>query len=119
VTGYDDFLGQLLATHAPVDHPLCQWCTEEIEGECDRVSQPCARLGSAGQVEAFIGYYHRACYLRMGVGSVAHQQAIARGETDCQGHVHSEDPEFGTVREYALAAADYYLRSAPRPDLNG
>lgn len=89
----------------------CRWCPETFEAGDQGMAVPCVRLAEGGgDVEYYVGYYHRWCYVRAsgGVGSVECQRARGRGEFDCLAHAQGELPQDGTVREHAVAAATYF-----------
>lgn len=76
---------------APTMAP-CGRCGEPITRSCDGFAIPC--LG-----EPLLIAYHRACFLRGIIGSVAHQQKRCA----CYGGAGEDDPNL-TVRQAAEAA---------------
>jgi hypothetical protein len=94
----------------------CLWCAEPLtyreQGlavRCIRAAEPDEQVPEPdGGMVRFWGWYHRWCYLRAGVGSTAHQVALAAGDHDCAAHADAEDREPGTRREQAVAAARHF-----------
>jgi hypothetical protein len=76
---------------------------------CGRCGEPITR-GDSGYAIPCLGEpllvpYHRECFMRMTIGSVAHQQK----KCFCFGGVGEDDPAL-TSREAALAAVAYFER---------
>lgn len=95
----------------PVDAAL-----DDMEVIDPPVLAPCARCGEfirstdEGYAipvlgEPLLAAYHRECFMRMTIGSVAHQQK----KCFCFGGAGEDDPAL-TSREAALAAVAYFER---------
>jgi hypothetical protein len=100
----------------PPEDTTCQWCLEPVTHREQALGVRSIRVAQEGEPVAeqdmglvrFWGWYHRWCYLRAGVGSVAHQVALAQGDHDCEAHADAEDQQRGTRREQAVEAARHF-----------
>jgi hypothetical protein len=98
------FFGPAFGEDASVPAPVgqsCLWCEEAIDEGDSGVMIPV--VDSLERMEGHWGAYHRECYLRSIVGSVAHQ----RRRCSCYGGDGEDDPSL-TKREAAHAAAEEF-----------